>query len=152
MRATEPNPRITMRPWRITLPGGFALGAMIAALPAPGCVRRTVTITTEPPHAHVFLNEQEVGISEVTTDFLWYGDYEVTVRKEGYKTLQTNWPIKPPWYQIVPFDFFAECYGRAGFTTSDSATSCSNQRTSRRTTKCLSEQKDLRAQALEPKR
>lgn len=74
----------------------------------PGCVRRTMTITTEPPNALVFLNDQEIGRSAVTTDFLWYGDYDVIIRKEGYETLQTHWRIKPPWYQIIPFDFFAE--------------------------------------------
>lgn len=72
------------------------------------CVRRTLTITTQPPQALVFLNDQEVGRSTVTTDFLWYGDYEVTIRKEGYDTLSTHWDIKPPWYQVLPFDFFAE--------------------------------------------
>jgi hypothetical protein len=44
----------------------------------------------------------------VTTDFLWYGDYDVIIRKEGYKTLKTHWNIEPPWYQVVPIDFFAE--------------------------------------------
>ncbi len=72
------------------------------------CVRRTITITTDPPNARVFLNDQEIGRSEVTTDFLWYGDYGVTIRQEDYETLQTNWPIKAPWYQWVPFDFFTE--------------------------------------------
>ncbi len=71
-------------------------------------MRRTISITTDPPNARVFLNDLEVGQSAVTTDFLWYGDYDVVVRKEGYKTLQTNWVIKPPWYQWIPFDFFAE--------------------------------------------
>lgn len=75
---------------------------------APGCVRRTLTITTEPPHALVFLNDQEVGRSEVTVDFLWYGDYDVVIRHEGYETLKTNWEIKAPWYQVIPIDFFAE--------------------------------------------
>ncbi len=73
-----------------------------------GCVRRTLSITTEPPHALVFLNDQEVGRSKVSTDFLWYGDYDVVVRKEGFKTLHTHWEIKPPWYQMIPVDFFAE--------------------------------------------
>lgn len=73
-----------------------------------GCVRRTLTITTDPPQARVFLNDQEIGRSEVSTDFLWYGDYDVIIRKEGYQTLQTNWTIKPPWYQWIPFDFFTE--------------------------------------------
>ena len=73
-----------------------------------GCVRRTLTITTEPPNALVFLNDQEVGRSAVTTDFIWYGDYDVIIRKEGYETLKTHWDIKPPWYQLIPIDFIAE--------------------------------------------
>jgi hypothetical protein len=81
---------------------------VVTTLAASGCVRRTLRITTEPPNARVFLNDQEIGRSEVTTDFLWYGDYDVTLRKEGYETLHTNWTVKAPWYQWVPFDFFSE--------------------------------------------
>lgn len=73
-----------------------------------GCVRRTMKITTEPPNALVILNDQEVGRSDVSVDFLWYGDYDVVVRKEGFETLKTHWQIKAPWYQWIPFDFFAE--------------------------------------------
>jgi len=73
-----------------------------------GCVRRTMTITTEPPGALIYLNDQEIGRSEVTTDFLWYGDYDVVIRKEGFETLETHWLVKPPWYQYPPIDFFAE--------------------------------------------
>jgi hypothetical protein len=73
-----------------------------------GCVRRTLVITTEPPNAQVFLNDQEIGRSTVSTDFVWYGDYDVVIRKEGYETLSTHWRVDPPWYQVVPIDFFAE--------------------------------------------
>ena len=73
-----------------------------------GCVRRTLTITTDPPQALVYLNDQEVGRSTVTRDFLWYGDYDVIVRKEGFETLSTHWQVQAPWYQVTPFDFFAE--------------------------------------------
>lgn len=83
--------------------------ASIAFL-AFGCVRRTLTITTEPPDARVYLNDQEIGHSKVTTDFLWYGDYDVAIRKEGYQTLQTNWNIETPWYQVIPLDFFFEVF------------------------------------------
>lgn len=72
------------------------------------CIRRTITITTEPPNARVYLNDQEIGRSQVSTDFLWYGDYDVVIRKEGYKTVETHWQIDAPWYQIVPLDFFVE--------------------------------------------
>jgi hypothetical protein len=89
-------------------PGALSLLIGALFLVGAGCVRRTLTITTEPPQAVVYLNDQELGRSEVTTDFTWYGDYEVAIRREGYQTLQTHWKIKPPWYQIVPIDFFAE--------------------------------------------
>jgi len=80
----------------------------IAIIPLSGCVRRTISITTEPPNALVYLNDQEIGRSKVTIDFLWYGDYDVVVRKKGFKTLQTHWNIEPPWYQVIPIDFFTE--------------------------------------------
>ncbi len=88
---------------------GVTLISVVAVvLSATGCVRRTMTITTDPPQAFVYLNGQEVGKSTITTDFTFYGDYNVTIRKQGYETLKTNWQIDPPWYQVVPFDFFAE--------------------------------------------
>ncbi len=87
---------------------GLLTGAVLAAASASGCVRRTITISTDPPHALVYLNDREVGRSTVSTDFLWYGDYDVIIRKEGYKTLKTHWKVDPPWYQWMPIDFFAE--------------------------------------------
>jgi hypothetical protein len=73
-----------------------------------GCVRRTLTINTEPQGALIFLNDEEVGRSPVSTDFLWYGDYDVIARLEGYETLATHHFIKAPWYQKPGIDFFSE--------------------------------------------
>ena len=73
-----------------------------------GCVRRTVTITTAPEGATVILNDEEIGTSPVNTDFTWYGDYDVIIRKDGYKTLQTHHQLKQPWYEYPPIDFVAE--------------------------------------------
>jgi hypothetical protein len=94
---------MNMRP-----PIRLATCLLLAAFSTTGCVRRTMIITTDPPHALVYLNDQEVGRSEVTTDFLWYGDYGVTIRMEGYRTLETNWKVAAPWYQWMPMDFFFE--------------------------------------------
>jgi hypothetical protein len=96
---TAHQPRVALG-WAVFFIGVIAL--------APGCVRRTIRITTEPPHALVFLNDREIGRSEVTTDFTFYGDYDVVIRKEGYETLKTHLDVKAPWYQLIPFDFFAE--------------------------------------------
>ena len=85
-----------------------AIGLFTAALlvSTTACVRRTITIQTEPQGALVFLNDEEIGASPVSTDFTWYGDYDVVLRKEGYDTLHTHLLVKAPWYQYPPIDFF----------------------------------------------
>ena len=87
---------------------GPAVLCTLLVLVCSGCVRRTLTINTEPQGATVFLNDEEIGPTPVSRDFLWYGDYDVIIRKDGYETLQTHWKIKAPWYDHSPFDFFAE--------------------------------------------
>jgi len=82
-----------------------SLGLVVVSL---GCVERTVTITTEPSGALVWLNDKEVGRTPLTESFQWYGDYDVVIRKEGFKTLKTHEKLKAPWYQYPPIDFFAE--------------------------------------------
>lgn len=73
-----------------------------------GCVERELTINTKPQGALVALNDEEVGISPVTVNFNWYGDYCVRISKEGYETLNTHRMLKGPWYDHFPFDFFAQ--------------------------------------------
>ena len=73
-----------------------------------GCVERQLTIKTNPAEAVVVLNDEEIGLSPVTVNFNWYGDYCVRIQKEGYKTLNTHRELKGPWYDAFPFDFFAQ--------------------------------------------
>lgn len=84
------------------------LGIVLTVASVGGCVRRTLTIQSDPAAALVYLNDEEVGRTPVTVDFTWYGDYDVLVRKEGFQTLRTHHKIDPPWYQIPPMDFVAE--------------------------------------------
>ena len=93
---------------RKTTPLRAVAGACCVVAVLAGCVRRTLTIETEPAGALVLLNDEEIGRSPVTTDFTWYGDYEVIIRHEGYQTLNTNVDVRAPWYQHPPIDFFAE--------------------------------------------
>ncbi|MCC5829414.1 MAG: PEGA domain-containing protein [Phycisphaeraceae bacterium] len=48
-----------------------------------GCVRRTITITSEPSGALVHLNDQEVGRTPLTIGFTHYGVYDVRLTHEG---------------------------------------------------------------------
>jgi len=73
-----------------------------------GCVERKLTINTNPSDAQVYLNDEEIGPSPVTVSFNWYGDYNVTVRKQGFATLSTHRKLQEPWYDYFPFDFFAQ--------------------------------------------
>lgn len=82
------------------------LGAGLALL--AGCVERTVRIETDPPGALVVVNDEEVGVSPTQFSFLWYGDYDIILRKPGYETVKTHHRLDPPWYQIPPFDIIAE--------------------------------------------
>ena len=81
---------------------------LIMCLLLSGCVERKLTINTQPQGAIVLLNDEEIGTSPVTVAFNWYGDYNVTVRKEGFETLKTHRRLKGPWYDKFPFDFFAQ--------------------------------------------
>ncbi len=85
--------------------------ALIVALAVPaltGCVERTARIKTRPSGAVVTINDEEKGVSPVKVDFLWYGDYDIIIRKPGYKTLKTHYRIDAPWYEWPPLDLFAE--------------------------------------------
>lgn len=73
-----------------------------------GCVERILKVDSDPQGARVFVNDEEVGVTPAKFAFLWYGDYDILIRKEGYETLKTHYRVNPPWYQVSPFDFIAE--------------------------------------------
>ena len=75
---------------------------------ASGCITRTLTVKSDPPGALVDLNDQEVGRTPFTKEFLWYGEYDVVLRKEGYETLKTDAQVPAPWWQWIPLDLFTD--------------------------------------------
>lgn len=85
----------------------------LAALVAPtlliaGCVRRTLTITTEPDGALCWLNGREVGTTPVTVEFLYYGKYDVLLTHDGCEPLQTVGDAKAPLADTIPLDVITE--------------------------------------------
>ena len=73
-----------------------------------GCVEREMTITSEPSGALVIVSGKEVGRTPVTQSFLWYGDYEIVLRRQDYRTLKTHANLRPPIYEIFPLDLLSE--------------------------------------------
>ena len=83
--------------------------ALAAALWAAGCgVERTLLVRSEPSGALVYLNGEEVGRTPMRKTFLWYGTYDVQVRKEGYVTRDDEPRVWAPWWQLPPIDLLAE--------------------------------------------
>ncbi len=80
----------------------------IAILASSGCVERRVTIRTNPPGALCYIDDNEVGITPVSTPFIYYGDRKIRLVKDGYETQTFIQPMPTPWYEIPPLDFFAE--------------------------------------------
>lgn len=80
----------------------------LLALLGAGCVQRIIAINSNPPGALVYLNDLEVGRTPMSKEFLWYGDYDVVLRRDGYETLKTHAPVPAPWWQWIPIDLLAE--------------------------------------------
>lgn len=74
----------------------------------PGCLQRTISITTEPPGATVWLNDVEVGTTPLETDFTYYGAYDVRIRRAGYEPILDRRKITPPLTERPVIDLFAE--------------------------------------------
>jgi hypothetical protein len=86
----------------------FVLAVAMIACALPGCVRRRVTVRTNPPGAQVFIDDQEIGTTPCSASFVYYGTRKLTVMKEGYRTETVFQKLNPPWYEIPPLDFVSE--------------------------------------------
>jgi hypothetical protein len=88
--------------------------AIAAALAAPlflgGCLERTIHITSDPPGALVWLNDIEVGRTPLETDFTYYGEFSVRLRREGYEPIVTSRTAKAPVYEWPVVDLAAELW------------------------------------------
>jgi hypothetical protein len=90
---------------------------MCAALLAlTGCVERTLTITSTPEGADVWVDGKNVGATPVDVPFSWYGTREIVVEKDGYETRNTKETIDPPWWQYPVLDLMTDVLIPATFT------------------------------------
>ncbi len=91
------------RPSRLIL-----LVALVSLLCGTGCVRRRLTIRSNPPGARVFIDRQEIGVTPVSTAFTYYGTRTIELTKDGYESLTVQQTFSAPWYEITPLDFVSE--------------------------------------------
>ena len=101
--STDANPDRTDRR-AVAILTWLVLVAMLQA----GCVRRRLTVRSNPPGAVVYVDDQRIGMTPVSTEFTYYGTRKFRLVKDGYETLSTLQTIDAPWYQIPPLDFASE--------------------------------------------
>jgi len=73
-----------------------------------GCVRRRMTIRTNPPGAMVYVDGYPIGTTPISTNYIHYGTRELRLVKDRCETMTVQQPMPAPWYQIPPIDFVAE--------------------------------------------
>jgi hypothetical protein len=93
--------------WRAVVVAPAAI-AVVMLFAVSGCVQRRLTIRSNPPGARVYVGDEEIGTTPVSTDFVYYGTRKIRLVKDGYETMVVNQPIPAPWYQIPPLDFVSE--------------------------------------------
>lgn len=88
------------------------LGMLLAVsvLPTFGCVRRRLTVRTNPPGAAVYVDKHPIGHTPVSVPFTYYGTRSVEVIRDGYRTEKVMRTLSPPWYEYPPIDFLAETF------------------------------------------
>lgn len=79
-----------------------------AALVLSGCVRRLVTIDSQPQGAEVYFDRKLIGQTPCTHEFLYYGSHHLELTKDGYANVRTTAKLKGPVYEYFPLSFFSE--------------------------------------------
>jgi hypothetical protein len=81
---------------------------LLAISSTTGCVRRRLTVRSNPAGAVVHIDNQRIGTTPCAVDYVYYGTREVRMSLPGYETLTVNQPLPAPWYQWPGIDFISE--------------------------------------------
>jgi hypothetical protein len=87
---------------------GLVLLASLVSLAHTGCVRRRMTVRSNPSGALVYVDNQEIGVTPVSAPFTYYGTRTIQIFADGYEPLTVKQPFPAPWYEVPPLDFFFE--------------------------------------------
>lgn len=84
------------------------LGASFLLLASAGCVRRIVTIDSQPQGAQIYFDRKLIGQTPYTHEFLYYGAHRLELVKKGYDNVSTTLKLKGPLYEYFPISIFTE--------------------------------------------
>ena len=85
----------------------IAIVSLGLVLTQTGCVRKRMTIVSNPLGAQVFIDNREIGTTPVSTSYLYYATREIRLQKDGFETITVQRNFDPPWYEYPPLDLFS---------------------------------------------
>ena len=86
----------------------FLALAFFVCAACTGCVERRLIVRSNPPGALLKIDDEEIGVTPVSTSFVYYGTRKIQLVKDGYETLTLLQPIPAPWYEWPGIDLFSE--------------------------------------------
>ena len=102
---------MTLKPKMLKLLKFKPAAAIICILAFWGaCVHRTLTIRTpeKSPACQVYLDGEYAGDTPYTEEFVFYGTREVMLKGPDGELTVIDVPLRRPWHQYFPVDFFSE--------------------------------------------
>jgi PEGA domain len=82
--------------------------SLAALLATTGCVRRRMTVRSDPPGARVYVDDRDIGLTPCSSYYTYYGTRQVRIVKDGFQTETVERNFKAPWYEWPPLDFISE--------------------------------------------
>jgi hypothetical protein len=73
-----------------------------------GCIRRTLSITSEPAGAQLIVNGEAAGTTPAKLIYHHHGVYRVELRKPGYRPVLDKLKLGAKLYERAPIDFAAD--------------------------------------------
>lgn len=83
-------------------------GVLFLAAATSGCVRRIVTIDSQPQGAEIYFDRKLIGQTPCTHEFLYYGSHHLELVKDGYGNVKTTLKLKGPFYEYFPLSVLSE--------------------------------------------
>ncbi len=81
---------------------------LLSVMPLAGCVRRRMTVRSNPVGARGYVDDRQIGITPFSTEFTYYGTRKIHMERDGMKSVTVERTFHAPWYQWPVIDFFAE--------------------------------------------
>lgn len=82
-----------------------ALVVAVSLLPA--CAERRIRVTSEPPGARVWLNDEQIGRTPAEARFTFYGHYDLRLELDGHEPYHARHTAEAPFHEYPGPDLVA---------------------------------------------